>query len=184
MSTWSHAASTPYYYLQFNVSGAGIWAALFPYSLVNGIKGPLSVDRMKFGSLDDHLCVVEKEPSEQDQATIETDGVESRSQRRGRWKEHAPCWDKKREHISNQFPRLESLELKFMVLGQPPMKTIPHQIKIKPNHCPPGPQSLGLFPTRTTPHWDYYHGIKPLIRTKTCAVGNCPPGELSGYRNV
>ena len=31
-------------------------------------------------------------------------------------------------------------------------RTIPHQIKIKPNHCPPGPQSLGLFPTRTTPH--------------------------------
>ena len=38
------------------------------------------------------------------------------------------------------------------VLGQLPMRTIPHQIKIKPNHCPPGPQSLGLFPTRTTPH--------------------------------
>ena len=38
------------------------------------------------------------------------------------------------------------------VIGQLPMRTIPHQIKIKPNHCPPGPQSLGLFPTKTTPH--------------------------------
>ena len=28
-----------------------------------------------------------------------------------------------------------------LVLGQLPMRTIPHQ----PNHCPPGPKSLGLF---------------------------------------
>ena len=46
------------------------------------------------------------------------------------------------------------------VLGQLPMRTIPHQIKIKPNHFPPGPQSLGLFPTKTTPHYDHYHGIQ------------------------
>ena len=25
------------------------------------------------------------------------------------------------------------------VLGQLPMRTIPHQIKLKPNYCPPGP---------------------------------------------
>ena len=57
----------------------------------------------------------------------------------------------------------------------------PHQIKINPKHCPPGPWSLGLFPTRTTPHWDHYHGIKPLMRTNTCTVGNCPGGELCWY---
>ena len=38
------------------------------------------------------------------------------------------------------------------------------------------PQS-GQLPTRTM----HTTGIKPLIRTKTCTVGNCPPGELSGY---
>ena len=52
---------------------------------------------------------------------------------------------------------------------------------IKPNHYPPRPRSLGLLSTRTTPHKDHYHGIKPLIRTNTCTVGNCPGGELSGY---
>ena len=40
------------------------------------------------------------------------------------------------------------------------------------------------LPTGTTipttipysPHYDHYHGIKPLIRTNTCTVGNCPGG--------
>ena len=62
--------------------------------------------------------------------------------------------------------------------------TSPPDKKIKPNHCPPGPHSLGIFPTRTTPHWDHYHGIKPLIRTRTCTVGNCPHGKLSGYGKI
>ena len=34
-----------------------------------------------------------------------------------------------------------------LVLGQLPTRT-----KKKPNYYPPGPQSLGLFPIRTTPH--------------------------------
>ena len=34
----------------------------------------------------------------------------------------------------------------------PHLGTIPHWIKIKPSYCPPGPRSLGLVPTRTTPH--------------------------------
>ena len=64
--------------------------------------------------------------------------------------------------------------------------TTPHQDnsppgKIKPNHCPPGPWSLGQLPTRTTPLQDHYQLVKPLIRTNTCMVGNCPGGELSGY---
>ena len=65
----------------------------------------------------------------------------------------------------------------------------PH-ITNKAQLFPPGPQSLGLFPTRTTAHFDHYHGIKPLIRTKTCTGGNCPGGggvvrggELSGYED-
>ena len=47
-------------------------------------------------------------------------------------------------------PRMgERLSLIYRIEGS---RTIPHEIQIKPNHCPSGPQSLGLFPTRTTPH--------------------------------
>ena len=73
--------------------------------------------------------------------------------------------------------------LHWMVLGQLSTGTTPHRIKRKPNCCPPGPQSLGLLPTRTTPHQDHYQPVNPLIRTNTCTVGNCPGGELSGYGN-
>ena len=62
-------------------------------------------------------------------------------------------------------------------------RTTPHE-----DNSPPDKNKAQPLPTRTTiprtiPHQDnsYYHGIKPLIRTKTCTVGNCPPGELSGY---
>ena len=56
-------------------------------------------------------------------------------------------------------------------------RTTPHCIKIKPNYCPPGPQS----PTRKTPLQDHCNPVKTLIRTNTCSmVGNCPGGELSG----
>ena len=43
------------------------------------------------------------------------------------------------------------------------------------------PLPTGITIPRSIPHQDHYHGIKPLIRTKTCTVGNCPCGELSGY---
>ena len=67
------------------------------------------------------------------------------------------------------------------VLGQLPMRTIPHQIKIKPNHCPPGPQSLGLFPTRTIPHQDN-SPLGPLPRNKTTHQDqNLYGGELSSW---
>ena len=79
---------------------------------------------------------------------------------------------KKEEDISTLL--WKSFFRMIVLIGQLPMRTISHQIKIKPNHCPPGPQWVGLFPTRTTPHWDHYHGITPLIWTKTCTVGNCP----------
>ena len=56
-------------------------------------------------------------------------------------------------------------------------RTTLHQIKIiKPNYCPPG-----QVPTRTTPHQDHYQPVKPLMRTNTYTVGNCPGRELSGY---
>ena len=32
-----------------------------------------------------------------------------------------------------------------------PIGTIPHRIKIKPNYCPPGPQSLGQLPLGQLP---------------------------------
>ena len=43
---------------------------------------------------------------------------------------------------------------------------------------------LHVLPTRitiprTTPHQDHYQPVKPLIRTNTCMVGNCPGWELS-----
>ena len=49
-------------------------------------------------------------------------------------------------------------------------RTTPHRMKIKPNYCPPGPQSLGLFLTRTTiprtiPHQDNSL-LGPLPRNK------------------
>ena len=63
-----------------------------------------------------------------------------------------------------------------------PPGTIAHRIKIKPIYCPPGPRSLGLILTRTTPHQDHYQWLKPLIKTNIYMVGNCPDcGELSGY---
>ena len=46
-------------------------------------------------------------------------------------------------------------------IGQLSPGTIPHQIKIKPNYCPPGTLSLGQFSTRTTPHQDHYQPVKP-----------------------
>ena len=56
-------------------------------------------------------------------------------------------------------------------------RTTLHQIKIiKPNYCPPG-----QVPTRTTPRQDHYQPVKPLMRTNTYTVGNCPGRELSGY---
>ena len=63
-----------------------------------------------------------------------------------------------------------------------PPETIFHRIKIKPNYCPPGPRSLGQLSAKTTPHQGHYKPMKPLIRTNTYTVGNCPGGELSGYR--
>ena len=50
-----------------------------------------------------------------------------------------------------------------------PPETIFHRMKIKPNYSPPGPWSLGQLPTRATTNQ-----IKPLIRTNTYTVGNCP----------
>ena len=43
---------------------------------------------------------------------------------------------------------------------------------------------IGQLPTRTmiprtTPHQDHYQPAKPLIRTNTCTVGNCPSEKLS-----
>ena len=48
----------------------------------------------------------------------------------------------------------------MVVLGQLLIGDITHQVKIKPNHCPPGPRSLGQVPIRTTiprtsPHQDH-----------------------------
>ena len=63
-----------------------------------------------------------------------------------------------------------------MVLGQLPMRTNPHQIKIKPNHCPPGQQSLGLFP-----HQDN-SPLGPLPRNKTTHQDQkLNGGELSSW---
>ena len=62
------------------------------------------------------------------------------------------------------------------VLGQLPMRTIPHQIKIKPNHCPPGPQSLGLFPYQDN------SPLGPLTRSKTTHQDqNLYGGKLSSW---
>ena len=58
--------------------------------------------------------------------------------------------------------------------------TTPHRLKIKPISCSSEPLSLGLLPT-TTPNQDHYQPVKPLIRTNTWTVGNCPGGELSWW---
>ena len=59
------------------------------------------------------------------------------------------------------------------VLGQLPMRTIPHQIKIKPNHYPPGPQI-----PRTIPHQDN-SPLGPLPQNKTTLQDqNLCGGEL------
>ena len=69
-------------------------------------------------------------------------------------------------------------------------RTTPHE-----DNSPPDKNKAQPLPTRTTiprtiPHQDNSPlgplpvGIKPLIRTKTCTVGNCPPGELSGYEEI
>ena len=60
-------------------------------------------------------------------------------------------------------------------------RTTPHRIKIKPYFYPTRPLSLGLLFTRITPHQNHYQPVKPLIKTNTCMVGNCPGGELSRY---
>ena len=63
-----------------------------------------------------------------------------------------------------------------------PGVTTPHS-----DNCPPGQFPTrtipppGQLPTRTTPHQDHYKPIKPLIRTNTCTVGNCPGGELTRW---
>ena len=90
-------------------------------------------------------------------------------------------------HDSNKFNHLIvchhklSFEVTMTLIVFKGSRTIPRWIKIKPIYCPPGPQSLGLLPTRTTPHQDHDQRVKPLIRTNICMVGNCPGGELSGY---
>ena len=39
-------------------------------------------------------------------------------------------------------------------------RTTPHQIKIKRNYCRPGPESVGLLPTRTTTYRKTTHQDK------------------------
>ena len=65
-------------------------------------------------------------------------------------------------------------------------RTTPHE-----DNSPPDKNKAQPLPTRTTIPRTIAHQDnsplgplprnKPLIRTKTCTVGNCPPGELSGY---
>ena len=69
----------------------------------------------------------------------------------------------------------------FYSTTTPPPGTILHRMKIKPNYCPLGPRSLGLFPTRTTPHQDHYQQVKQFSRTNIYMVGRSPGGKLSGY---
>ena len=53
----------------------------------------------------------------------------------------------------------------------------PHRIKIKPNHCPPGPRSLALLPHQDT------CPLGPLPRNKTTHQDQyLYSGELSGYQ--
>ena len=80
-----------------------------------------------------------------------------------------------KKNPSREFVRIVQL-LPTRVLGQLPLGIIPHRIKLKPNYCPPGPQSLGQLPTRTTPQQDHYKPIKPLMRSNNYTVGNCPGG--------
>ena len=70
--------------------------------------------------------------------------------------------------------------MNILVLRQLPTGDNSPRIKLKPNNCPPGLLSLGQLLTRTTPHQDNCQPGKPLIRTNTSKVGNCPGGELSG----
>ena len=93
-------------------------------------------------------------------------------------------WRAKQSEIRSESELSHPWNMIVMVLGQLPMRTIPHQIKRKPNHCPPGPQSLGLL--NFIPHLDN-SPLGPLSQNKTTHqdqtlyVWNCPPGELSRY---
>ena len=79
---------------------------------------------------------------------------------------------------STQWVKRNMIESTLPVLGQLPMRTIPHQIKIKPNHCPPGPQSLGLL---LIPNQDN-SPLGPLPRNKTTHQDqNLYGGELSSW---
>ena len=65
-------------------------------------------------------------------------------------------------------------------------RTTPHEDNSPPDKNKAQPLPTGTTIPRTIPHQDNsplgpLHGIKPLIRTKTCTMGNYPPGELSGY---
>ena len=55
---------------------------------------------------------------------------------------------------------IQSLHVQTGSRTTPHWRIIPHRIKIKPNYCPPGPLSLGQFPT-ITPH----HGPLPTSKT-------------------
>ena len=71
----------------------------------------------------------------------------------------------------------ENKRLSTWVLGQLPMRTIPHQIKIKPNHCPP---VLTTIP-RTIPHQDN-SPQGPLPQNKnTHQDQNLHGGQLSSW---
>ena len=48
----------------------------------------------------------------------------------------------------------------------------PHQIKIKPSYCPPGPQSLGLLPTTTIPNQTNISTGKITHQNQYLSVGN------------
>ena len=69
--------------------------------------------------------------------------------------------------------------------GSRTSRTTPHHIKIKPNLLPTRtmiPINIGLLPrvpTRTTAYQDHYQLVKPLVRTNTFTVGNCPDTYLT-----
>ena len=54
------------------------------------------------------------------------------------------------------FEIIPDINSKILASGS---RTTPHQMKIKPNYCPPGPLSVGPLPTSQTTHQDQYlHG--------------------------
>ena len=54
------------------------------------------------------------------------------------------------------------------------------QLEKSTKYCKKG--TVGIIP-RKVPHQDHYKPVKPLVRTNTYTVGNCPGGKLVRIRS-